>query len=121
MRISDWSSDVCSSDLQLAGDQMQIAQLQLFFGLQRQRARRLATVEMRLHALQQLVFGECFLVAGFGGLGEALGGLGDAVEIGKAEFSVDDLDVSDRVRAAGKVNDVWIVEAGRDVRERGRK
>src|SRR3546814_3321712 len=100
MRISDWSSDVCSSDLQLAGDQMQIAQLQLFFGLQRQRARRLATVEMRLHALQQLVFGECFLVAGFGGLGEALGGLGDAVEIGKAEFSVDEDRKSTRLNSS---------------------
>jgi hypothetical protein len=86
--------------------------------VERQRARRLARVEVILHALQQVAQAHGVLVARLGVLlGAAVGTL-DGVEVGEREFGIDDVDVADRVDLAGDVHDVVVDEAAHHVRDR---
>jgi hypothetical protein len=75
------------------------------------RAHRPALVQMRQHALQQRLARQHGLVAGLGLLDGLVQGLADGLHVRQGEFGVDDLDVADRVDAAGHVHHVVVFEA----------
>jgi hypothetical protein len=86
-----------------------------FFLRQVERAHRLALIELGKalfeHGHQDLGF----LVAGTGRAAVAVQRLFDGRHVGQRQFGIDDLDVADRIDAAGDVDHVVVGEAAHDV------
>ena len=102
----------------LDGDQVELAELRFFFRRQRQGACRFPGIEMRLHALEQVVLGDGFLGAGLGVLARTLGSFGNEVEVGQRQFGVDDFGVADGVHFFHDVDDVVVHERAHNVHDR---
>ena len=109
--------DVGDVELGLRGDEEEVAGVGLFFVGEIDGASGLAGFEGFFE------FGESGelgldLVVGVGGLVEFFDfgvTLVDGVEVGEQQLGVDDVDVVQRVDAAGDVNDLGVVEAADDV------
>ena len=85
-----------------------------------QRSRRLAGVEMHLHALQQVELADRVLVAGLRCLLGTPQPALDRVEVGESELGIDDVDVGQWIDAAGYVHDLVVHETAHHVRNRVR-
>ena len=108
--------DVGDVELRLGGDEEELAGDELFFVGEVGGAGGLAGVEDGEQLLHGAGFGLDLVVAGV--LGQLLD-LGVAlfygVEVGEQKLGVDDVDVVQRVDAAGDVDDFGVVEAADDV------
>ncbi len=109
--------DVGDVHHRLAGQQVEAADQGLFVGAHvlHQAARWLAFGEVRDQLFQNGLLRQGFLVATLGVAGHFLQLLFAAVEVGKDQFEVDDLDVALGIDAVGNVNHVLVFEAAHHV------